>query len=116
MRFFAPIFVVLMAFAAVGTAHAQVPPKLDEKALRVAMEDALKDADSAKFKDIQYKAGETPGAWTMCGSVNAKNAYGGYAGFERFAGFVAKDGKKVTYIVLRVGGVSDEYCASKGMP
>lgn len=42
----------------------------------------LKDPDSAKFKDVRfYSGGTTP---VVCGQVNAKNAMGGYSGFERF--------------------------------
>lgn len=42
----------------------------------------LKDADSAKFKDVRfYSGGTTP---VVCGQVNGKNALGGYSGFEKF--------------------------------
>jgi hypothetical protein len=49
---------------------------------------ALKDAPSARFKDIYVSA------WTddhdgkikpvLCGEVNAKNSFGGYSGFQPF--------------------------------
>ena len=39
----------------------------------------LKDPGSAQFQDlVEYKDG------TVCGQVNAKNAMGGYVGFEQF--------------------------------
>lgn len=42
----------------------------------------LKDPGSAKFRDVRfYSGGKTP---VVCGQVNAKNALGGYSGFERF--------------------------------
>lgn len=42
----------------------------------------LKDPDSAKFRDVRLKA-YFDGA-VVCGQVNAKNSYGGYAGFKSF--------------------------------
>ncbi|MBD1224936.1 hypothetical protein IC789_09150 [Acinetobacter seifertii] len=35
---------------------------------------ALKDGDSAKFRN----------QWELCGEVNAKNSFGAYTGFQRF--------------------------------
>ena len=44
----------------------------------------LKDPDSAQFGDdyVSYKIG----APVVCGTVNAKNAFGGYTGPERYIG------------------------------
>ncbi|MBK3463049.1 hypothetical protein [Pseudomonas haemolytica] len=42
---------------------------------------ALKDPASAQFKDVRIA--DVTGA--VCGQVNAKNSYGGYSGFARFA-------------------------------
>lgn len=39
----------------------------------------LRDPDSAKFKGVK----ET-GHYSFCGWVNAKNAFGGYAGYQPF--------------------------------
>jgi len=39
----------------------------------------LRDPDSAKFRSLAAYAPSV-----VCGEVNAKNGYGGYAGFERF--------------------------------
>jgi hypothetical protein len=42
----------------------------------------MKDPSSSQFKDIVvYKYGP---ADVVCGTVNAKNVYGGYVGFRRF--------------------------------
>lgn len=40
----------------------------------------LKDADSAKFRNLTV----SPDATILCGEVNAKNSMGGYTGFKRF--------------------------------
>lgn len=45
---------------------------------RMAIQEQLKDPDSAEFRNIM--ASET----VVCGEVNAKNAFGGYVGFTRF--------------------------------
>lgn len=44
----------------------------------------FRDPESARFKDLM--ATQLPGQSrpTICGSVNAKNAYGGYVGYRRF--------------------------------
>lgn len=39
----------------------------------------LKDADSAKFRNVVELD-----ATSVCGYVNSKNGYGGYAGFRQF--------------------------------
>jgi hypothetical protein len=45
--------------------------------------DALRDPDSARFKDVSF--GQSPQiGFVVCGWVNSKNAYGGYSGFQRF--------------------------------
>ncbi len=41
----------------------------------------MKDPESAQFRNVHIKAGEEA---AVQGEVNAKNSYGGYAGFERF--------------------------------
>lgn len=110
---------VLCAFIGLtffGFSMAQSAPKVNERALREAMEMHLKDAPSARFKNIRQKKTEanTPGIWDICGEVNAKNSYGGYAGFETFVGATLKEGKDpVQYFVVRVGGVADQMCAQK---
>lgn len=63
--------------------------------------DALKDPDSANFKDL-YKVGREGEEPTICGQVNAKNSYGGYIGFKSF--YITPEGK--LYI-----GVKDEFDA-----
>lgn len=54
-----------------------------QEAVREIVKNSLKDPDSALFRDQ---------SWT-CGEVNAKNSFGGYVGYRKFAvlsdGFVA---------------------------
>lgn len=55
-------------------------PPMTEAALRQAVLAALKDPNSADFKDVRH-VGE---GRALCGQVNAKNSYGGYSGFKAF--------------------------------
>jgi hypothetical protein len=43
-----------------------------------AVANSLKDPDSAQFRNVVYRAPH------VCGEVNAKNGFGGYAGFKKF--------------------------------
>lgn len=50
-----------------------------------AVEDKLKDPESAQFKEITKT--NTPDQPLICGKYNAKNAMGGYVGFRTFMYF-----------------------------
>jgi hypothetical protein len=54
----------------------------------------LKDPQSAQFRDLYVSDSIGIGddgkdinvrTWYLCGQINAKNSYGGYTGFQRFA-------------------------------
>jgi hypothetical protein len=48
-----------------------------------AVRATLKDPDSAQFRKTYLSKIESGGS-AICGEVNSKNSYGGYAGFQRF--------------------------------
>lgn len=48
-----------------------------------AIRQRMKDPDSAKFRAVYFHLGRE-GVPVTCGEVNAKNAFGGMAGFQRF--------------------------------
>jgi hypothetical protein len=53
----------------------------------------FRDPDSATFQNIHIPQDYTGDKdIRVCGSVNAKNAYGAYVGYERFYGIVEKQG------------------------
>lgn len=59
------------------------PPSKYE--MEIYLEQALKDADSAKYRNqVIYQDEKHQGMFFMCGEVNAKNSFGGYTGFKRF--------------------------------
>lgn len=43
----------------------------------------LRDPSSAQFRDVEVVK-QKDGSSAVCGEVNGKNAYGGYAGFQSF--------------------------------
>lgn len=57
------------------------------EAVREAMQDRLKDADSAKFRNV-YAIGSIP---SICGEVNAKNSMGAYSGYSAFSGVLIRN-------------------------
>ncbi|HEY9566927.1 MAG TPA: hypothetical protein VIR38_02455 [Thalassobaculum sp.] len=68
----------------------------------------LKDGDSAKFRGVFFSDGG--GVPTSCGEVNAKNAFGGYRGFQRF---MSAGSTELTFIEEQVtdfGTVWAKFC------
>jgi len=66
------------------------PRVVETAAVRRLVLDALKDPGSAQFRNVMRRPGwGQPGIMgpmgAYCGEVNAKNAYGGYPGFKKFA-------------------------------
>lgn len=55
-------------------------------ATRVKVEALLKDPDSAQFRNVVAYRHPNAAGYVFCGEVNAKNAFGGYSGHERFVG------------------------------
>ena len=78
---------------------------------------ALKDPESAQLKNVQLTPEKS--GFLVCGEINAKNGYGGYTGFSKFAGIYfigAKDGKPIALIVAIDSGderVADKMCEPK---
>jgi hypothetical protein len=70
-------------------APAAQQPTRDEQLIEAAKADVrgkLKDPDSANFRNLTIHSGADPkdGTLYVCGEVNSKNSYGGYAGFMPF--------------------------------
>lgn len=53
------------------------------KAYQSAVADTLRDPESARFRSVRVIR-EADGSDALCGELNAKNAYGGYIGYEPF--------------------------------
>lgn len=110
--------IALAAVFMVSTApafSAKNPPKLDIKALAEAFPD-LRDPSSLQVRNLSYKQ-KAQDTWVVCGEFNAKNAFGGYVGFQRFSGITGylKDGKTVTYFIPARGEVAEKMCADEGL-
>lgn len=94
-----------LSFAIAAVAGPVTPQ--DISGIKLAMDDRLKDSESAKIKSVRIAADGT-----TCGFVNAKNSYGAYAGYEPFIAMKLSTGK---FYVLGVGLESGQLCESKGI-
>lgn len=85
----------------------------DIEGVRLAMEQKLKDASSARFVDMILIPGEASTS-TICGKVNSKNSYGAYGGYVPFYGRrVARDTGKHLYFILLIDPSSEVVCEDK---
>ena len=94
--------------------------------VREGMQSRLKDADSAKFRNVRFGTGAEKD--TVCGEVNAKNSFGAYGGYVTFLGSyigpedytdsaTVKHKPKIYIIGIdeNPGGASSMICAEKGI-
>lgn len=104
-----------VALSIAGSAMASEIPKIDEDALREAMDDVLKDSESARFRRLEiFKDKDADTLYVICGEVNAKNSYGAYSGYTPFMGFRAtQTNGKVSYMILGVSEASGMVCQQK---
>ena len=103
-----------LAVAQASVASVIVASKADLSGVVKAMEETLKDAASARLKDVVLISGDTPGAHTICGKVNAKNSYGAYAGYEPFMGMRLKSPNgNYSYVVLSISEAAGKVCANE---
>lgn len=97
---------------AVGTAWAQQLSARDLNAFvtqaKAQITEQLKDPGSALFRGLYVARQAGTGELMLCGEVNAKNSYGGYAGFTDFI-----SGGPMKYMGGQVDALMDEYCGSK---
>lgn len=58
-----------------------------KKELQSTIEYKLKDASSAKLKNLKldHPSQESESSYIICGIINSKNSYGAYTGYKRFA-------------------------------
>ncbi len=74
------LFALIISFSSFSAV-----PNATGNTLRIitdGVKEQLKDPDSAKFKNVKVSSA----SGYVCGEVNAKNSYGGYTGFTKFAG------------------------------
>ena len=75
-----------IAMSACSKSDPNAAPEMPEKELieqaKTQIRDSLRDPDSAKFRNMRWETKES--LVLLCGEVNAKNAFGAYAGYEPF--------------------------------
>jgi len=80
MRYMVALVIGLVAFSA----HADADKAFKQTAIAKDLVKArLKDPDAAKFQGL-YANTLPNGGIVICGEVNSKNKYGGYAGYQKF--------------------------------
>jgi|GEM_PF-5437741 len=90
------IISVAFAVSGCGSSAPKPPDKeaLDQDAwikssvvAKMKLRSILKDADSAKYQNVEgypFITNDGTTLYYFCGEVNAKNSFGGYTGFSRF--------------------------------
>ncbi|ESY88350.1 hypothetical protein X739_00755 [Mesorhizobium sp. LNHC220B00] len=83
-------------------------PAGDAEVVKRYVTESLKDPGSATFGSVSASITDR-GVVTVCGMVNSKNSYGGYAGQTPFIGILATNtsGQRV-FGVVGMGGTDDQ--------
>lgn len=76
------LLLVAIFFCLVSSSKAEVSDSLLVVYAQDAVKSRMKDPSSVKFGDVYVK--RKNGNQAICGTVNSKNSYGGYNGFQRF--------------------------------
>ncbi|EHM01426.1 hypothetical protein HMPREF9946_02165 [Acetobacteraceae bacterium AT-5844] len=79
---------------------------------RQAVANSLRDPESARFGSLRVVQAPS-GRDALCGSVNAKNAYGGYAGADLFYAEMIPVGQTFATVPFFARQVGIEYYAER---
>lgn len=93
-----------------GTAGQYNLSQIEQTAVVDGVKARLKDPVSAIFGGVVAKKDPDVVVY-VCGSVNAKNSYGGYTGHEPYSGMLIGNGAKVFFAVVGIAGSEDEATA-----
>jgi hypothetical protein len=121
MKKIALAFAAAAIVAACTSAQGFVPNKItatDNAIFQSAMKRALKDPSSAEVDDLRvYQAPN--GNRMICGKVNGRNSFGGYAGFQTLMVMQvtgADYSKPYIKPITALGGAGAIDCAGAGYP
>jgi hypothetical protein len=92
------VAVMMLACAVAGTAKARDLTDAEQLRIAAAILDELRDPDSVRFR-WQPLAEDTP-EW-YCGSINAKNIFGGYVGYTPFIAALRWHGDQLAFAQIR---------------
>jgi hypothetical protein len=103
----------LLFLCALGVAAAAQPSQKElaalVKAAKAQLVANLKDPSSVQYRGLYVARAEESGDLVLCGEFNARNSYGGFAGFEPF---IASRDK-----LLYTGGILyGQFCGDKVAP
>lgn len=113
------------AVAADQYAHVYDANKVELKAVTDNLGGSLKDPSSIQLRNVRVRVDPDRTLARVCGEFNAKNAMGGYVGFQKFYGDMMEMGGKdrkgkdfvAVAILSSIGDESDAYtqCKELGM-
>lgn len=113
----------LVAGITLGFAASAATPKpatsQQLEVIRTALQDKLKDADSAKFMNVRMLPA-VEGMFNVCGKINAKNSYGAYVGYRTFFGEyfdTTNESKPFAFVMViqdEDSPVADQMCEKEG--
>lgn len=105
-------FVLLAACAKVETTSVALTPA-HEQAVKSGIASRLKEPGSAKFGPSMVAArSKETGTVRVCGTVNARNSYGGYGGEARFVADLVEVGGVPTFKDGTVGKPGDPFAVN----
>ncbi|PRA87653.1 hypothetical protein CQ054_04355 [Ochrobactrum sp. MYb29] len=92
--------------SALGPKPPTTPIALNDTQVQIVkdgLKKALKDPDSAVFGSMKASQSDKKGIMNVCGTVNAKNSFGGFSGQSPYVGVLASlemDGKTIGSFTL----------------
>lgn len=112
----ATAFIVAVCAASALAAAPRDATKAEIGYVQKGMVERLKDPESARYTNVQIVTGDD-GVLTVCGSVNSKNSYGGYAGASRFMGILSPENKSAFIVGIDTPDKPfiQLMCSQKGM-
>jgi len=103
-------------FSLAGRAYAQLADQVfepDERKMVAATVDHLRDPDSVLFRGVVsgFFFNGSENRPFVCGKLNAKNAHGGYSGYEPFMIVLdSEDVRTASYRLIDIGGLASDLC------
>lgn len=78
------VVAALVGCADESEVRAEFAPQLAEEAVKRELAARMKDPATVQWQSVTSRLVDS--VYYVCGEFNAKNSYGAYTGFERFAG------------------------------
>lgn len=88
--------VVFLALVVLGALLPEPPWEVGLEAVaRDKVRERLRDAASADFRNVRVYLGRSDQERAVCGEVNARNGFGGQAGYQGFLVLIRREGDRM---------------------